>query len=191
MMSSESVWFEQVDTAFIHHIKEIVRLGDSEIPVKVRKPDEDFKVESYPSITLYNLYSRRDNIRFFPDEIKVASDVVNHKCILEKGAIPFTLYYQIDFWSRNQSQMNDMTRIWLGHHPDPDFILPVHDVSGNERDCHVLLNDSMLNKSDNISGIERTFHSVLTYKVLVEIDEKIQREVDMITEKPTIKMEVL
>lgn len=188
---SESVWFEQVDTAFISHIQNLISLGGKTLPVKVRKPDEDFKIEDYPCITLYNLYSRRDTERYFPDEVKVESDALNHKCVLEKGAIPFSLYYQIDFWSKLQSQMNDMTRIWLGNHPDRDFILPVIDMSGKERDCYVLLNDIMLNKSDSISGIERTYHSVLTYRVLVEIDENIQREVDMITEPPIIKSEVL
>ena len=60
--SSESVWFEQVDTALIDYIKGIVKLPDASgvltpVPVKVRKPDEDFKIEEYPCITLYNLYS--------------------------------------------------------------------------------------------------------------------------------------
>ena len=54
---SESVWFEQVDTALINYIKGIVKLPNSNgvltsVPVKIRKPDEDFKIEEYPCITL-------------------------------------------------------------------------------------------------------------------------------------------
>ena len=52
---SESVWFEQVDTAFVSYLKSVVRFGEKSVPVSVRKPDEDFKIESYTSITLYNL----------------------------------------------------------------------------------------------------------------------------------------
>ena len=194
-VTSESVWFEQVDTALIEHIKGIVKLPSSDgtlvpVPVKVRKPDEDFKIEEYPCITLYNLYSVRDEVRYFPDTVVVERDTVNNKLIEEKSAIPYSLFYQIDFWSRKQSQMNDMTRMWLGHHPDKSFNLPVKDLSGNDRDSFVLMTDD-LKKSDNLSGTNRTFHSMLTYKVWVEIDERIRTEGYLITEisKPkTTKM---
>ena len=187
-VTSESVWFEQVDTALINYIKGIVKLPNSNgvltpVPVKIRKPDEDFKIEEYPCITLYNLYSVRDEERYFPDTVVVERDVDNHRLIEEKSAIPYSLFYQIDFWSRQQSQMNDMTRMWLGHHPDKCFNLPVKDLSGNNRDSLVLMTDD-LKKSDFLTDTKRTFHSVLTYKVWVEIDERIRTEGYLITEIP-------
>ena len=187
-VTSESVWFEQVDTALINYIKGIVKLPNSNgvltpVPVKIRKPDEDFKIEEYPCITLYNLYSVRDEERYFPDTVIVERDVDNHRLTEEKGAIPYSLFYQIDFWSRQQSQMNDMTRMWLGHHPDKCFNLPVKDLSGNNRDSFVLMTDD-LKKSDFLTDTKRTFHSVLTYKVWVEIDERIRTEGYLITEIP-------
>lgn len=187
-VTSESVWFEQVDTALINYIKGIVKLPNSNgvltpVPVKIRKPDEDFKIEEYPCITLYNLYSVRDEERYFPDTVVVERDFDNHKLIEEKSAIPYSLFYQIDFWSRQQSQMNDMTRMWLGHHPDKCFNLPVKDLSGNNRDSFVLMTDD-LKKSDFLTDTKRTFHSVLTYKVWVEIDERIRTEGYLITEIP-------
>ena len=187
-VTSESVWFEQVDTALINYIKGIVKLPNSNgvltpVPVKIRKPDEDFKIEEYPCITLYNLYSVRDEERYFPDTVVVERDVDNHRLIEEKSAIPYSLFYQIDFWSRQQSQMNDMTRMWLGHHPDKSFNLPVKDLSGNNRDSFVLMTDD-LKKSDFLTDTKRTFHSVLTYKVWVEIDERIRTEGYLITEIP-------
>ena len=187
-VTSESVWFEQVDTALINYIKGIVKLPNSNgvltpVPVKIRKPDEDFKIEEYPCITLYNLYSVRDEERYFPDTVVVERDFDNHKLIEEKSAIPYSLFYQIDFWSRQQSQMNDMTRMWLGHHPDKCFNLPVKDLSGNNRDSLVLMTDD-LKKSDFLTDTKRTFHSVLTYKVWVEIDERIRAEGYLITEIP-------
>ena len=185
-VTSESVWFEQVDTALINYIKGIVKLPDNNgvltsVPVKVRKPDEDFKIEEYPCITIYNLYSVRDDVRYFPDTVVVERDPVTHRVVEEKSAIPYSLFYQIDFWSRLQSQMNDMTRLWLGHHPDKSFNLSVKDLSGNDRDCLVLSTDN-LKKSDFLTDTKRTFHSVLTYKVWVEIDEKIRTEGYLITE---------
>lgn len=187
-VTSESVWFEQVDTALINYIKGIVKLPNSNgvltpVPVKVRKPDEDFKIEEYPCITLYNLYSKRDEERYFPDTVVVERDLDNNKIVEEKSAIPYSLFYQIDFWSRQQSQMNDMTRLWLGHHPDKYFNLPVKDLSGNDRDSFVLMTDD-LKKSDFLTDTKRTFHSVLTYKVWVEIDEHLRSEGYLITEIP-------
>lgn len=187
-VTSESVWFEQVDTALINYIKGIVKLPNingvlTPVPVKIRKPDEDFKIEEYPCITLYNLYSVRDEERYFPDTVVVERDFDNHRLIEEKSAIPYSLFYQIDFWSRQQSQMNDMTRMWLGHHPDKCFNLPVKDLSGNNRDSFVLMTDD-LKKSDFLTDTKRTFHSVLTYKVWVEIDERIRTEGYLITEIP-------
>lgn len=183
---SESVWFEQVDTALINYIKGIVKLPNSNgvltpVPVKVRKPDEDFKIEEYPCITLYNLYSLRDEVRYYPDTVVVETDLERHRAILEKSAIPYSLFYQIDFWARTQSQMNDMTRMWLGYHPDKSFNLPVKDLSGNDRNSFVLMTDD-LKKSDFLTGTQRTFHSVLTYKVWVEIDERIRTEGYLVTE---------
>ena len=185
-VTSESVWFEQVDTALINYIKGIVKLPNSNgvltpVPVKVRKPDEDFKIEEYPCITLYNLYSLRDEVRYYPDTVVVETDLERHRAILEKSAIPYSLFYQIDFWARNQSQMNDMTRLWLGYHPDKSFNLPVKDLSGNDRNSFVLMTDD-LKKSDFLTGTQRTFHSVLTYKVWVEIDERIRTEGYLVTE---------
>lgn len=183
-MPSESVWFEQVDEALIAYIQNIVKLKNdkgvlSPVPVKIRKPDEDFKIETYPSITLYNLYSVRDEVRYNPEPVVIGRDEANATLIEEQSAIPYSLYYQIDFWSRLQSHMNDMTRLWLGHNPDRCFNLPVKDLSGNDRSSFVLLTDD-LKKSDLLNGTDRTFHSMLTYRVWVELDEKITVEKPMV-----------
>lgn len=186
VVRSETVWFEQVDTALLKHIRGIVKIANSfgdptTIPVKIRKPDEDFKIEEYPCITVYNLYSSRDEFRYYPDMVVVEKDIENKKIIEEKGAIPYNLFYQIDFWSRSQSQMNEMTRQWLGHHPDKSFNLPVKDVSGNDRDCFVIVTED-LKKSDVLTSDNRIFHSFITYKIWVEIDERIRSEGNLVTE---------
>lgn len=185
-MPSESVWFEQVDVALVNHIKSIVKLPNSSgklvsVPVTIRKPDEDFKIESYPSITIYNLYSKRDEIRYYPDRVITSKDPQRAKCIEESSAIPYNLFYQIDFWAKLQSQMNDMTRLWLGSCPDKYFNLPLKDMSGIDRNSFVCLTDD-LKKSDLLDGDKRLFHSILTYKVWVELDERIGVEKPLITQ---------
>lgn len=194
-VASETVWFEQVDTALIDYIQGIVKLPNASgvltpVPVKVRKPDEDFKIEEYPCITIYNLYSLRDEVRYCPDMTVVERDFDNSTMVLEKSSIPYNLYYQIDFWSRLQSQMNDMTRMWLGYHPDKGFNLPVKDISGNPRDCFVLMTDD-LKKLDFLEETKRTFHSALTYRVWVEIDEKIRVVEQMVTAPPSPSFDTL
>lgn len=185
---SETVWVEQVDIALIDYISNIVKLSNKygelvSVPVKVRKEDSDFKVEEYPCITLYNLYSIRDQFRYHPDRVVVERDESGRKLVEESGAIPYSLYYQIDFWSRQQSDMNDMTRLWIGHNADRDFNLPVKDMSGKDRSCYVLLVDD-LKKSDFLTESRRTFRSMMTYRIWVEIDERVRIEGDMITEVP-------
>ena len=184
--TSESVWFEQIDSALISLIQSTVSVYNSQgtlvpVPVKVRKPDEDFKIEEYPCITLYNLYSKRDEIRYYPDKNIVSRDVEHKTLELESSAIPYTLVYQIDFWSKLQIDMNSMTRQWLGSFPDRHFNLDVYDMAGNKRSSNVMLKDD-LKKSDLLDGNERLFHSMLTYHIWVELDELPSATVPMVVE---------
>lgn len=174
---SESVWFEQVDTAFVELIQSKVYIENSvgelqSVPVSIRKPEEDFKIESYPRITLYVIGAERDNIRYFPDKLVVSRDYNEGITVQEDCAIPYKLKYQMDFWSTYQTQMNSMTRQWLGAFPDRDFNLRVLDMAGNERYCHVITKGN-IQKSDLLDGDRRIYHSILTYDVWVELDERV------------------
>lgn len=169
---SESVWFEQVDTALISYIQSIVHYGGNPIPVSVRKPEEDFKIEIYPSMSIYNVFSQLDLERSDTLQVIKSIDKENYTMVLEKSAIPFNLTYQIDFWAKYQEDMNRMTQLWLGH-TGRDFNLPVFDASGNERSSFVLMTDQLV-KSDFIDGSDRVYHSAVTYRIYVELDENIQ-----------------
>lgn len=120
-------------------------------------------------------------MRYYPDTVVVGRDTDNNLLVEELGAVPYNLYIQIDFWSRLQSDMDMMTRKWLGYNPEKHFNLPVKDVSGNERNSFSILSDD-LRRSDFTTGKDRTFRSTLTYKIWVEIDEKVQIETPMVTE---------
>lgn len=177
---SESVWFDEVDTAFLKFIKDLYK--DDELLVIVRKPEEDFKIESYPGISIYNLYSMLDRTRLGVDTV-ISRDNNNHSLIVEKAAIPYNLFYQVDFWTLYQSDMNDLLLKWIsntGH----DFNLPVIDKSGKERSCFVMMVDDF-KKSDFIKQSDRIYHSMMTYRIYVEIDENVQTVEPMV-----VKVEV-
>lgn len=182
---SESVWFEEVDTALINYIKSVVKIPNRQgelasVPVEVRKPDNDFKVEQYPSMTIYNLYSRYNSFRQGNSDTIKGYDVDKAKILVEKSAVPYDLYYQIDFWSKNITDMNKMTCAWLSK-ISRCFNLDVADSGGANRNVFVIRTDA-LKKNDYISGNNRVFHSFITYKIQVELDENIIIEKPMVTD---------
>ena len=179
---SETVWFEQVDTALIDFISKGIKIGYSPIDVRVRKPDEDFKKEDYPLISLYNVYSKRDDFRRCFEPVPVEKNVETKTIVMEQAALPYNLFYQIDFWSLQQSQMNSMLMQWVSlTQGGKDFNLPVNDAGGNSRSCYCLCKDDF-KKSDLVDGNKRIFHSFITYRIYVEIDENIRISEPMITD---------
>lgn len=181
-MSSESVWFEQVDTALKAKIQSVVHIGDNPVKVIIRKPDDDFNDEEYPVVSIYNLYDRFSRIRYDPEPRIVYCETEDNTLIMEKSALPYDLFYQIDFWATLQSDMNSMTKQWKAF-ADFWFNLSVQDESGNPRSCFVLSRNDF-NKSDLMQNGRRLFHSFGTYRVSVELDEKVQYTVPMVTHTP-------
>lgn len=184
---SASVWFEEVCKGLIQELKktvqyknangELVTLDDKAL--MVRKPEEDFKFESFPCVSVYIVDYKHDPLRYAPDPIVIARDVENKSATLEETAIPFNLTCQIDFWSRYQADMDVMTRTWLMKHFRA-FNLPVVDSGGTERTCNCFTQGSIV-KSDLVLNKERLFHSIIKYEIWVEIDENICYNTDMVT----------
>ena len=175
---SANVWFEQVNIGLINELKDTVRIkspnGEYE-PLKdnafiVRKPEEDFKFEVFPCVSVYNKGYSNHLIRYNPEPVVV--DVTQTEVILEDSAIPFELDYQIDFWSRYQTDMDAMTMTWLMKHFH-QFNLKVIDDGGTERMCNCLINGNIV-KSDLVLNKERLFHSIVSYKIWVELDSGIR-----------------
>lgn len=177
------MWKEQIDSALIKFIQKHVSFsrdsGDKTVPVLVRNPEEFAKIEEYPTITICNLFDRFDPMRTFERESVVNRDFENNKMTLEEEAIPFQLFYQMDFWSLFKVDMNRMTKLWLSV-AYKDFILPVLDEGGNARESLAVLKDP-LTGADFLQADERIFRSTVTYKISAEIDENVQRIVDMST----------
>ena len=143
----------------------------------IRKPEEDFKPEKYPCVSIYNTGDNFSSERYNPNKIKkrMSSGIIT----LEDSAVPFDLTYNIDFWARYQTDMNAMTKEWLKRH-FRQFNLLVIDDGGNEVYVNCL-KVSNPRKSDLMSGGERLFHTIISYRIWVEIKDETQYNTNVAT----------
>lgn len=183
---SESVWYEEVDTSLIKLLQSVIQIDGKPIKVVVKKPDDDFSEEEYPLVTIYSLFDRFSVDRYDPEPVVVSRDFDKKISVLEDSAQPYDLFYQIDFWSTLQSDMNSMTEQWKAF-SKRWFNLSVLDKSGTERSCFVLSRNDF-NKSDLMKNGMRLFHSFGTYKVQVELDNNSQEIVSMVTSKSDVSL---
>lgn len=186
---SANVWFEEVNTGLLSEIKDTVRVRNAngvlvaleDKALVVRKPEEDFKFEVFPCVSIYNLNYRHDPLRYNPAPVKVGEDLENKQIILEDPAVPFSLNYQIDFWAKYQTDMDCMTRTWLMKH-FRQFNLKVVDDGGVERSCNCLAQGSIV-KSDLTLNGERLFHSLIKLQIWVELDDETRYNKPMVVER--------
>lgn len=176
---SESIWFEQVDSALMKLLSQVIRVDGKPVKVVIRKPDEDFNEEDYPLVSIYNLYDRFSKTRYSSEPVVAYRNVEKHFLISEESALPYDLFYQIDFWANLQSDMNSMTKQWKAY-AKSWFNLDVIDESGELRSCFVLSRNDF-GKADLMKSGKRLFHSFGTYKIQVEIDENEQNIIPMLT----------
>ena len=186
---SANVWFEEVNTALLNEIKDTVRIKNSngellaleDKALMIRKPEEDFKFEIFPCVSIYNINYKHDPLRYSSEPIVVGLDANNNQMLLEDPAIPFNLFYQIDFWSEYQTDMDCMTRTWLSKH-FRQFNLKVIDDGGVERSCNCLSQGSVI-KSDLVYKGDRLFHSIIKLQIWVELDEETRYNKPMVVQK--------
>lgn len=175
---SANVWFEEVNTGLIQELKDTIRVRNAngvltalnDKSFVVRKPEEDFKFEVYPCVSIYNKDYKFDPKRYDPNLVKVQEIPEKDIVVLEEPHIPFNLNYQIDLWARYQTDMDDMTRTWLTKH-FRQFNLSVVDDGGKERFCNCVTQGSIV-KSDLVESNERLYHSIINLKIWVELDDE-------------------
>lgn len=183
---SANVWFEEVNIGLFNEIKNTVKVKDvngvlvalEDDSIIIRKPEEDFKLEKFPCVSIYNLSYGHDPIRYNPSPVVMGKDNENNLLILEDPATPFNLMYQLDFWSRYQTEMDSMTRTWLIKH-FRQFNLKVVDDGGTERTCNCLI-QGKVTKSDLVLEGERLFHTIIKYLIWVELDDETRYNKPMI-----------
>lgn len=170
-----SVWNEQVDIGLLNLIKKVVKYtdenGDKVTPsVLVRNPEGEFQIKTFPSVSIFNynqvFAKNRHNEQTLPPR-KYSED--GKSIILEKPALPYDLFYQVDFWSEYQTDINDMTRTWLAN-VEPRTTLEVVDTEGNTRHCVMYLVD--MANVDEKEGNVNIFRRAYSYRIWVELDER-------------------
>lgn len=188
---SANVWFQEVDTAFMKEIydtvrhrdpytEQLIRLDESN-GVIVRKPEEDFKFEVFPCVSIYNLYYAMDKQRYNPNPVVVERNIAEKKAIMEEPAVTFTLSYQLDFWARYYEDMGDITRTWMAKH-FRQFNLPVVDDGGVLRSCNVFMSENP-KKNDLLVKNDRLFRTIFSYKIWVELDDETRYNEAMVLER--------
>lgn len=193
---ADSVWYEQVNAGLLEELKRSLTIHNAkglsmslpkpESAFSIRKPEEDFKFEIFPCVSIYNLSTQYNPIRHLPLDVDVAMerDYENNQIVMEKQGVPFDLSYQIDFWSRYQTDMDDMLMSWLLTHYR-QFNLPVITTEGTETDVNVLQVGEVV-KSDLVLNKERLFHSIIKYSIWVEIDGGLRYTKPMVGENGQI-----
>lgn len=185
---SASVWFEEVSRGLLNELKNTVKVKDqrgvlvtlSDKSFVVRKPEEEFKSEVYPCVSIYTLDSKYDPRRYYPYPVVVGQDKESKQVLLEDSAVPYNLTYQIDFWSQYQEDMDCMTRTWLMRH-FRQFNLKVVDDGGVERSCNAQVIGKLV-RNDLVKNNDRLFHSSVKYDIWVEIDDEIRYNKPMVTD---------
>ena len=183
------MWFEEVNIGLLEEIKNTVRVKNSKGVLKalkdeallIRKPEEDFKLEVFPCVSIYNLSYKHDPVRYNPSPVIIEEDEKNKVVVMEDSAVPFNLDYQIDFWAKYQEDMDCMTRTWLSKH-FRQFNLKVVDDGGVERTCNCLIQGSVA-KSDLVLNGERLFHSIIKYQIWVELDDETRYNKPMVIQR--------
>lgn len=186
---SANVWSEEVERGLKQEILNTVfYLTDTGIKapltedmVFVRDPEEDLREEQIPCVTITPLYNRFDAKRYNPNPVIMSRNDEENLLTMQDSAVPFNLFYQIDFWSRYKEDINLMTSTWLRKH-FRQFNLKVVDDGGTERSSNVIVNES-LRESDLLKNQKRLFHSIISYVIWVELDDEVGYNVHMVAER--------
>lgn len=186
---SANVWSEEVERGLKQEILNTVfYLTDTGIKapltedmVFVRDPEEDLREEQIPCVTITPLYNRFDARRYNPNPVIMSRNDEENLLTMQDSAVPFNLFYQIDFWSRYKEDINLMTSTWLRKH-FRQFNLKVVDDGGTERSSNVIVNES-IRESDLLKNQKRLFHSIISYVIWVELDDEVGYNVHMVAER--------
>lgn len=170
-MEVASVWKDEINRALMVYTQKAVVLDRNgspyKVPVQMRKPDETLKLEAYPCITWYNLMDlsntdRTDNVEYTYVN-KETKEAINYYL-----PIPFDMYYQIDFWGKTWTDVDNMSKKWLQSLPPYSrgkfFNLPVRNSIGNLTSVLCIQKD-ILRRRDTLTQGDKDIHTTITYSI--------------------------
>ena len=166
-MVSDTVWNREIFEGFQSLLHE--KLGSS-YPVKVRKPEEDFKVESYPCVILQITSSLFNADRYYKQDFyTVSEDRSKFVGVIDEPPLTYDINLQMDFYAEKASDLDTMTIKWLSFFRR-DFNLKVKTTGGELSDIHVMP-DGTVKRMDELNGSDRLFRNCFNYKVYGRIFE--------------------
>lgn len=180
-----SIWNREVDTALVKLLKNTVKYvdenGDIQVPnIIVRNPEGDFVDRKYPIVSFFNYDQKFAKVRYNHNPVRIKEeDSIDGTAKFIQPAFPYDLYYQIDFWSEYQTDINEITRSWAGSIP-PNTILEVEDSKGNIRHC-VMNFVEQVEMEEKKEDNTRIFHRAYSYKIWVELNERNPVYKDIVT----------
>lgn len=176
---NESVWLGQIAEALISFIRETVTVKGEPVTAFVRKPEEEFVSLKYPCVSIQHLVSSQHQMRHDFGSGLIA-DRTQHKVDMYDPIIPFSHVYQIDFWAKYQSQLDEMTYNWLSK-VKFDTNVKAKTVAGNEV-SFLMLQEYGLRRLDFLEERERLFRAMMSYTIYTDIDTREITEIPTITE---------
>lgn len=163
---SDTIWHREIAKGFQDLFPKVI----GKYPVIVRKPDEDFKVESYPVVSLQFLYEQFNTLRNFnKDYVYVKQDREKYEGTFEKPPLTYDLNIQVDFMTKLQSDLDSMTIKWLAFQ-QRDFNLSVTTNGGLFDTVHVMPSGNP-KRMDEVFREERIMRCCYNYKVYGRINE--------------------
>lgn len=169
----------------IRGLKELVpKIFGEEIPVIVRKPDEDFKTEYDKSIIVQLTGSKYDIVRQqITNDILINQNHDDKTIVSEKVGLPYTLEIQMEFRTKSQNDLDFMVIKFLSYR-QRNLVIPVKNNDGEDE--NVLVNFKLDDKRmDETEGSTRIFRSVYVFNSYGRINEHVQITDPMVTDFET------
>ena len=158
----------------IKGLKELVpKIFGEEIPVIVRKPDEDFKTEYDKSIIVQLTGSKYDIVRQqMTSDIFINRNHDDKTIVSEKIGLPYTLEIQMEFRTKSQNDLDFMVIKFFSYR-QRNLVIPVKNNDGEDED--VLVNFKLEDKrQDEVDGSTRIFRSIYVFSAYGRINEHVQ-----------------
>lgn len=169
----------------IRGLKELVpKIFGEELPVIVRKPDEDFKTEYDKSIIVQLTGSKYDIVRQqITNDILINQNHDDKTIVSEKVGLPYTLEIQMEFRTKSQNDLDFMVIKFLSYR-QRNLVIPVKNNDGEDE--NVLVNFKLDDKRmDETEGSTRIFRSVYVFNAYGRINEHVQITDPMVTDFET------
>lgn len=179
----ESIWNREIEeglkaflNSFLFYTNE--KGEEVKVPVKIRKPNEDFNTETYPVVFLQGLQDKFVAERYDPTPKVIGKDTTNNTIIIEEAPLPFECIYRIDFYTLYRGQLNNLTQKFLANtHGGRYFNLPVKDQSGNDWDLLAIRTKGGYITKRNFFDDEcsaQPFYGSFNIKVQTQLNENVR-----------------